>query len=225
MIEGARGGRRDACRSGVAACRKSGRYTVSPDRGVRLPGGTDALTCSALPLAIACACLVATSCSLLDKLDKKDSSSSPTPTSPSPTVGMGTFAGTWSSVSASTPATGCGNVQYTVTPASSSTATVSFVATCGGNINVNGAGTGSISGLDARLVGQRAGEPGRGQLSVHPHQRHRDTGLDGNVAIHYGGTVCGIPVSGTETVEALGRGLTPPARSPTRDRRRPTNPS
>jgi len=150
-------------------------------------------------LAIACACLVATSCSLLDKLDKKDSSSS-TPTSPSPTVGMDTFAGTWSSVSASTPATGCGNVQYTVTPASSSTATVSFVATCGGNINVNGAGTGSISG--STLDWSANGLVSQGGVNC-PFTLTNGTATQdstGNVAIHYGGTVCGIPVSGTETV-------------------------
>src|SRR5258705_6035443 len=88
----------------------------------------------------ALACALTAGCDLLSKKDK-------TPTGPTgPTTSIDAFAGTWSSVTASTPPTGCGNLKYTVTPTTSSTATVSFTATCAGNITVTGSGTGTLTG-------------------------------------------------------------------------------
>ena len=153
-----------------------------------------------LPVSLALACTLTTGCSATRQDDKNDSSSS-SPTSPSPAVGMDTFAGTWSSVTASTPATGCGNVQYTVTPVSTSSATVSFAATCGGNINVNGGGTGSISGSTLNWTAN--GLVSQGGVNC-PFTLTNGTATKdptGNVVVHYSGTVCGIPVSGTETVK------------------------
>jgi hypothetical protein len=152
-----------------------------------------------LSITLALACALATGCNLIDKIKKETSSSSPT--SPStPTVGMDTFAGTWSSVSASTPATGCGNVQYTVTPVSNTTGTVSFAATCGGNINVNGSGSGTISGstLDWSANGLVAQGGVNCPFTLTNGTATKDS--TGNVVVQYSGTVCGIPVSGTETV-------------------------
>src|SRR3982751_5764570 len=54
----------------------------------------------AVGVAVALAAVLTAGCDLLSKL-KKDTSSSPT--SPTPTVSMDVFAGTWSSVTASTP--------------------------------------------------------------------------------------------------------------------------
>ena len=153
-----------------------------------------------LPVSLALACTLATGCSLLDKM-KNDSSSSSSPTSPSPAVGMDTFAGTWSSLSPSTPATGCGNVQYTVTPVSTSSATVSFAATCGGSININGGGTGSISGSTLNWTAN--GLVSQGGVNC-PFTLTNGTATkdpNGNVVVQYSGTVCGIPVSGSETVK------------------------
>src|SRR3954471_12802926 len=97
----------------------------------------------AVGVAVALAAVLTAGCDLLSKL-KKDTSSSPT--SPTPTVSMDVFAGTWSSVTASTPSTGCGNLKYTVIPLSDTNANVTFAATCGGNINVTGSGAGTLSG-------------------------------------------------------------------------------
>jgi hypothetical protein len=64
-----------------------------------------------------------------DLLSKKDTS----PTSPTtPTTTLDAFAGTWTSITPSTPPTGCGNLKYTVTPTTTSSANVTFTATCAG---------------------------------------------------------------------------------------------
>ena len=146
-------------------------------------------------------CILVGGCDLLNR-NKDKSSSSETPTSPSSTgASMDAFAGTWSSVSASTPATGCGNVKYTVVPVSASSATVSFSATCGGNINVNGTGSGTMSG--STLNWSATGVVGQGGVncpfSLPNGKATQDS--SGQVVVTYAGTVCGIPVSGTETVK------------------------
>jgi hypothetical protein len=149
--------------------------------------------------AIALACVLAGGCNLLDS--NKDKSSSNNPTSPSPTVNMDTFAGTWSSVSASTPATACGNVKYIVTPVSTTSGNVTFSATCAGNIAVNGTGTGTISG--STLNWSATGLVNQGNVncpfSFPTGKATQDS--SGQVIVTYAGTVCGIPVSGTETVK------------------------
>src|SRR5258708_499785 len=70
-----------------------------------------------------------------------------TPTTPTtPTASLDSFVGTWQSVTASTPPTGCGNLKYTVTPLSSTSANVTFTATCAANIAVSGSGSGTLTG-------------------------------------------------------------------------------
>ena len=151
--------------------------------------------------ALALACVVATGCNLLDS--KKDSSSSSdSPTSPSSTTaGMDAFAGTWSSVTASTPPTGCGNLKYTVTPVSATSGNVTFSATCTGNIAVNGTGTGTISG--STLNWSATGLVSQGGVNCPFTLPNGKATQDssGQVVVTYAGTVCGIPVSGTETVK------------------------
>ena len=97
-----------------------------------------------LATALVLTAALSSGCDLFNK-DKKDDSGG-SPTSPSPSVSMDVFAGTWSSVTPSTPATGCGNVKYTVIPLTTSSANVTFSGTCGGSINVTGSGTGTLSG-------------------------------------------------------------------------------
>ena len=118
--------------------------------------------------AFALACALTTGC---DLLTKKDTPTSPTPTTPTtPTASIDAFAGTWASITPSTPPTGCGNLKYTVTPTTASSANVTFTATCAGNITVTGSGSGTLSGLDDHLVRERPRRPGGRELSVHLHQ-------------------------------------------------------
>jgi len=131
----------------------------------------------------------------------KDNSGS-TPTTPSnPTVSINTFAGTWNSVTASTPPTGCGNVKYTVTPASATTATVQFNATCTGNIAVNGTGTGTLSGSTLEWSGGGIVAQGNVNCPFTFTNGKAATDASGQLVVTYSGTVCGIAVSGAETVK------------------------
>jgi hypothetical protein len=152
-----------------------------------------------LAAAVALASALTTGCDLFSK-DKKDDSSS-SPTSPTPTVSMDVFAGTWSSVTASTPPTGCGNLKYTVIPLTNTSANVTFAATCGGNINVAGSGSGTLSG--STLNWSATGLVGQGGVNCPFALNNGKATQDatGNIVVNYSGTVCGIPVNGTETVK------------------------
>src|SRR5947208_2664042 len=98
---------------------------------------------SSIAAALVAACVLTAGC---DLLNKKDTTASPTSPTPTATASLEQFAGTWQSVTASTPATGCGNLKYTITPTTTTSANVSFTATCASNINVTGAGAGTLSG-------------------------------------------------------------------------------
>jgi hypothetical protein len=158
---------------------------------------------STVAAALALACVLAAGCDLLNS--GKDTSSSTTPTSPTspstPTVSLDAFAGTWQSVTASTPPTGCGNLKYTITPVSTSSANVTFTATCAGNITVTGSGSGALSG--STIDWNAAGLVGQGGVNCpFTFTNSKATlGSDGNIVVAYSGTVCGIPVSGTESVK------------------------
>ena len=147
--------------------------------------------------AFALACAMAAGC---DLLSKKDSSSTPTsPTTPATTLDA--FAGTWSSITPSTPPTGCGNLKYTVTPTTATSANVTFTATCAGNITVTGSGSGTLSG--SAINWSANGLVGQGGVNCPFTFANSKATLDGagQVVVNYSGTVCGIPVSGTETVK------------------------
>jgi hypothetical protein len=150
-------------------------------------------------VSVALASVVLTGCDWFNR-DKDKSESTPTSPSP-PTVSINAFAGTWNSVTASTPATGCGNVKYTVTPVSATTANVQFNGTCTGNITVSGTGTGTLSG--STLDWSATGLVTQGNVNcpfTFPNSK-AGTDASGQVVITYAGTVCGIPVAGTETVK------------------------
>jgi hypothetical protein len=150
--------------------------------------------------AAALAAALTAGCGLLPG---KDKSSSSTPTSPSPTpaVNMDAFAGVWTSATASTPATGCGNLKYTVTPVSASTANVTFNATCGGAINVGGTGTGTLSGSALNWSAQGLVSQGGVNCPFTFTNGKATSDTASQIVVTYGGTVCGIPVSGTEIVK------------------------
>jgi predicted small secreted protein len=157
---------------------------------------------SFLPAALVLACALSAGCNLVSDIKNAISSSPTSPSSSTPTVSMDVFSGTWSSASASTPATGCGDVTYTVSPVSSTTANVTFAATCGGSIAVNGAGSGTLSG--SALVWNANGVVNQGGItcpfSFTNGQATQDSSGAGLV-VTYAGTVCGIPASGTEAVK------------------------
>ena len=147
--------------------------------------------------AFALACALTTGCDLLSKKDKTPTS----PTSPTPTTTVDAFAGTWSSITPSTPPTGCGNLKYTVTPTGTTTANVTFAATCAGNIAVTGSGSGTLSGSTINWTAN--GLVGQGGVNCPFTFTNSKATLDaaGQIVVTYTGTICGIPVSGTETVK------------------------
>jgi hypothetical protein len=150
-------------------------------------------------LALLLACTVGAGCGWLpfNKDDKDDDKS---PTSPSPTVSLDQFAGTWTSTSASTPSNGCGKITYTVTPVSTTTANITFAGTCAGNVTVTGNGSGTLQGDG--LTWTADGQVSQSGLTC-PFSipTGRATPQDGGLSIAYQGTVCGIPISGTEVVK------------------------
>jgi hypothetical protein len=151
---------------------------------------------SSFAAALVVACALAAACDLLSK------KSSDTPTGPTTTTSIDAFAGTWQSVTATTPATGCGNLKYTVTPTTATSANVSFTATCATNINVAGSGSGTLSGnvIDWSASGL-VSQGGVNCPFTFTNSKATIDEASKQVVVAYSGTVCGIPVSGTETVK------------------------
>jgi hypothetical protein len=148
--------------------------------------------------AFALACALTTGCDLLNKKDKTETPTSPT--SPTPATTVDAFAGSWTSVTASTPPTGCGNLKYTVTPTGATTANISFTATCAGNITVTGSGSGTLSGSTINWAA--SGLVGQGGVNCPFTFTNSKATLEGaQIVVTYMGTICGIPVTGTETVK------------------------
>jgi hypothetical protein len=151
----------------------------------------------------ALACALTTGCDLLN--NKKDTPTSTSPTSPTtptgPAASIDAFAGTWASITPSTPPTGCGNLKYTITPTGTTSANVTFTATCASNITVTGSGSGTLSGNV--ITWSASGLVGQGGVNCPFTFTNNKATLDstGQVTVNYTGTVCGIPVSGTETVK------------------------
>jgi len=158
---------------------------------------------SRLAAVLILAGVLSAGCDLLSPKGKDDGTpASPTsPTSPAPTVAVDAFAGTWSSITASSPATGCGNLKYTVTPTTATTANVTFTATCAGNITVTGSGAGALSG--STITWTANGLVGQGGVNCPFTFTNSKATMESNaqIVVNYSGTVCGIPVSGTETVK------------------------
>jgi hypothetical protein len=155
-----------------------------------------------LGISLVLACSLSAGCGFLDGLKDKTDEDGGTPTSPSPGVSLDVFAGTWNSTTASAPATGCGNLKYTVTPVNSTSANVTFAATCASNIQVNGTGTGAVNG--SALGWNAQGIVSQGNVNcpfTFANGRAEQDTTAGTIKIVYTGTVCGIPVSGTEIVK------------------------
>jgi hypothetical protein len=152
--------------------------------------------------ALLLACVLASGCNLIPGLKKNnDPTTSTSPTSPTSSTSIDAFAGTWSSLTASTPPTGCGNLKYTVTPTTTTAAAVTFTATCASNITVTGSGAGTLSG--SAIDWSASGLVAQGGVNCPFTFTNSKATLDatGQILVNYAGTVCGIPVSGTETVK------------------------
>ena len=152
---------------------------------------------SRLVAALAIACLFTAACDAIDKLTGKN----PTSPSSSSSAALGDFAGTWVTSSSSLPATSCGAVKYTVTPVTATTANVTFSATCAGNIDITGNGTGTVSG--STLGWNAQGTVTQGSLSC-PFTFTNGKATQettGGVRIIYSGTVCGIPIAGDDVLK------------------------
>jgi hypothetical protein len=75
------------------------------------------------------------------------------------------------------------------------------VGTCAGNISLTGTGAGTLSG--STLDWSASGVVGQGGVNC-PFTFTNGTATQdssGNLVVAYSGTVCAIPVSGTETVK------------------------
>jgi len=160
---------------------------------------------SSIASALVLACALTAGCDLLNNGNSSSGSSS-TPTSPTtpaaPTASIAAFAGTWQSSTASLPVTGCGNLTYTVTPTGTDSANVTFAATCASNISVNGSGNGTLAGNI--ITWSASGLVGQGGVNCPFTFNNNKATIDttaNTVQIDYTGTVCGIPVSGSETVK------------------------
>jgi hypothetical protein len=149
--------------------------------------------------ALLVACVLTAGCDLIGGKDKSEETPT-SPTAPTATASLDAFAGTWSSVTPSTPPTGCGNLKYTITPTTTTSAAVTFTATCASNITVNGSGAGTLSG---NVVSWSAsGLVAQGGVNCpFTFTNSKATLESGQVLVNYTGTVCGIPVSGAETVK------------------------
>ena len=130
---------------------------------------------------------------------------SSTPTNPSPggSGSLDPFVGTFTAAATGAPsATSCNNLRYTVTPTSATTANVTFSATCASNVTINGSGTGSLNGTTLNWNAQ--GTVSQGTLTcpfVFPAGSNTAVQEGTNaVRINYSGTICGIPVTGSEVV-------------------------
>src|SRR5215471_2128997 len=159
---------------------------------------------SSIASALVLACVLTAGCDLLNNKDSSTKTTPTSPTTPTTTASISSFAGTWQSTTAATalPVTGCGNLTYTVTPTGTNSAAVVFSATCASNITVNGSGSGTLSGNV--ITWSAGGLVGQGGVNC-PFSFNNNTATidstSNTVAIAYTGSVCGIPVSGSETVK------------------------
>jgi len=77
---------------------------------------------------------------------------------------------------------------------------MAFTATCAGNITLTGSGAGTLSG--STITWSSSGLVGQGGVNCpFTFPSNKSTLADTQMTVTYSGTVCGIPVSGTENVK------------------------
>jgi hypothetical protein len=142
------------------------------------------------PLAIAC--VLAAGCADTD----------PSGTSPTGAAAvLQALAGTWTlgSSSPSLPA-GCTALEYTVTPGSDgNSGAVAFSGVCSG---VEGSGSGKAAVSGSTLNWSAEGTATRSGLTCPFNFNEGTAALEGSgVRVTFAGTVCGVPVSGSELLQ------------------------
>ena len=109
------------------------------------------------------------------------------------------LAGSWSSALSSGPVGLCSGTTYTVTPTGASSASVTYRAVCGG-VTVSGSGSGTVAGTMMNWSADGSIQPA-GQSSCAFRLSGTATPAGNSTAsLTYAGTVCGFPVSGSETL-------------------------
>lgn len=137
-----------------------------------------------------------------DFFTKENSPTAPTSGSGSgsSSLRLDSFVGSWASATIAPPsATSCGNLTYTVTAVTPTAANVSFTATCAGNLQVSGTGTGTLNAASLNWTAQGTVSQG-GVTCPFSFQNASNTATPEGTAIRvtYNGTVCGVSVSGSE---------------------------
>jgi hypothetical protein len=115
-----------------------------------------------------------------------------TPNEPTPTAAIPPFAGTWTSTASAGP---CSGINYVVAPTGTTTANITYTATCGG-IPVSATATGTASG--STLTWSTTGNAGGACAFVLNGTAVTDTPT--TLRSTFTGTICGVAVSGTETL-------------------------
>jgi hypothetical protein len=120
-------------------------------------------------------------------------STSDTPTTPTPTINS--FSGTWRSSTVTSVNGACTSMNWTITPTGATSATIAYSATCSG-VAVTGTGNGTLNSntLNWTTSGSAANNCSFGLSGT----AVPDSGAD--LRVTYSGTVCGLPVSGTDTL-------------------------
>ena len=130
---------------------------------------------------------------LLVALAACDRTTSTTPTTP--TTPITAFTGTWRSTSTSTGSGACTAINWSITPATLTSATITYTAICAG-VPVSGTANGTLNGgtLNWTTTGTAANAcPYALSGTAVP-----DSAAD--LRVVYSGTVCGVPVSGSDVL-------------------------
>src|SRR5258708_5452727 len=134
---------------------------------------------AALPLVIA-----------LTACDRTTSAAPTTPTTP-----INAFTGTWRSTNTSTSAGVCTAINWSITPATLTSATITYTATCAG-VPVAGTANATLNGgtLNWTTTGTAA--------NACPYALSGTAVPDNttDLRVAYSGTVCSIPVSGSDVL-------------------------
>jgi hypothetical protein len=142
---------------------------------------------------LAIACMLAGGCA-----DSDSSGVSPT----TPDTVLQALAGTWTLPSSSegTLPGGCTSLEYTVTPGTDgNSATVAFSGLCSG---AEGSGSGRATVSGSKLNWSAEGTATRNNLTCPFNFTEGTATLEGSgVRVTFAGTVCGLPVSGSELLQ------------------------
>ena len=136
-------------------------------------------------------CLCASGCTA-----SHSSSTSPT----SPAAMLEAIAGSWTLGSSGSPPDGCSALDYTITKsADGQSGEIQFDGTCAG-VQASGTGKGTLSGSTLQWTAQ--GTATRDGLTCPFDVTQGTAQLEGNgVRVTYAGTVCGVPVSGSDLLQ------------------------